>query len=425
MFRLSDFGSNYQDDSGIFLLMEDLDEALNQNPDLYMLGGGNPGYIPELQEYFYKKFQQFIDNKNEFLQAIGIYDSPKGNISFRKELSIFFNKIFQWNITYEHIALTHGSQNAFFILFNLFSGKSNNEHLKLFFPLLPEYIGYEQVPITSNSILSVLAKKTMTSDYFFKYEIDKDNFLNIIQKNHQEIGCMAISTPANPTGKIFSKDELLFLKEIIEFYKIPLIIDSAYGQPFPGITFKDQDFIYSDYFIYTFSLSKTGLPGLRMGIVVANPEIISLVGKVQATLSLSPSRIAPIVFKDSFSTMEFYKINHSYIKDYYLKKRNLAINILTKQLSPEEVKIHESEGAFFLWVVFPKLKINTFELYKILKSKGVIVVPGKYYYPGYPPKENDETDANSSIRISFSQKDDIIENGLKILVSTVKDYCIK
>ncbi len=422
MFRISDFGKNYQNDSGIFLLMEDLDEALNQNPDLLMLGGGNPGFIKELQEYFCKKFKQFFDNKEEFLQAIGIYDSPKGNISFRKELATFFNRIFQWNITYEHIALTHGSQNAFFILFNLFSGKSQDQRLKLFFPLLPEYIGYEQVPIDPYSILSIEAKKVLINEYFFRYELDRDNVLNTIQKQYREIGCMAISTPGNPTGKIFSKEEQLFLKEVAEFYQIPLIIDSAYGQPFPGITFKNQEFVYSEYFIYTFSLSKTGLPGLRMGMIIANPEIISLVGKVQATLSLSPSRIAPFVFKDSFSSMEFYQICNTYIKDFYLKKRNLAINILTENFFPNEIKIHESEGAFFLWVMFPTLRIPSYELYKVLKSKGVIIVPGNFYYPGYPLEKMNKTDAYVSIRISFSQKEDILEKGLNLLVTVVKDY---
>jgi valine--pyruvate aminotransferase len=168
MFRVSDFGKNYQKDIGIFNLMEDLDNALNQNPHILMLGGGNPGFIPEIQEYFYKKFQQFLSNKEDFFSAIGIYDSPLGNITFRKVLAEFFRTLYGWNITYENVALTHGSQNAFFILFNIFSGKDSNRLLKILFPILPEYIGYEQVPLKTQAILSIMGKKIQQNDYFFK-----------------------------------------------------------------------------------------------------------------------------------------------------------------------------------------------------------------------------------------------------------------
>jgi len=422
MYQLSNFGENYKKDLGIFNLMEDLDKALNQNPDLLMLGGGNPGFIPEIQNYFYNKFKEFLLNKDEFFQAIGIYDSPTGNISFRKELANFFNQLYNWNITYDNIALTHGSQNAFFILFNLFSGESSHKLLKILFPLTPEYIGYEQVPLNPKAIISLPGLKRQIDEYFFRYEIDKENFDIVIKNQYKEIGCIAISSPCNPTGKLFSKEELIFLKEYAEKYKIPVILDGAYGDPFPGIIYKNQDFIYSESFIYTFSLSKTGLPGLRLGIVIANPEIISLIGKVQSVQSLAPSRIAPFVFKNSFSNLEFYKMCKMYIKDFYLKKRNFILEKLKNHLTSEKIQIHESEGAFFLWLFFPKLKIDTQVLYKILKEQGLIVVPGQYYYPGTNKEKIHQFDGDRCIRISFSQPDFILSKGIDILISNIIKY---
>ena len=420
MFRVSDFGKNYQKDIGIFNLMEDLDNALNQNPHILMLGGGNPGFIPEIQEYFYKKFQQFLSNKEDFFSAIGIYDSPLGNITFRKVLAEFFRTLYGWNITYENVALTHGSQNAFFILFNIFSGEDSNRLLKILFPILPEYIGYEQVPLKTQAILSIMGKKIQQNDYFFKYQIHQDRFIEVLKQHREDIGCIAISSPSNPTGKIFSKEELLFLKQQSEKYQIPIIVDAAYGNPFPGIVYTNQEFVYSESFIYTFSLSKVGLPGLRLGIVIANSEIIELMGKIQAVQSLSPSRIAPFVFKDDFASMEFYQMCHKHIKSFYLKKRNLILDLLKEQLSPELIQIHESEGAFFLWLNFPRLKISSLKLYEILKSRGLIVVPGIYYYPGLNSQEN--KDGEKSIRISFSQPEAVLTKGIEILISTIKEF---
>jgi valine--pyruvate aminotransferase len=226
-------------------------------------------------------------------------------------------------------------------------------------------------------------------------------------------------SPSNPTGKIFSKEELLFLKEQSEKYQIPIIVDVAYGNPFPGIVYTNQEFVYSENFIYTFSLSKVGLPGLQLGIVIANSEIIELMGKIQAVQSLSPSRIVPFVFKDDFASMEFYQMCHKHIKSFYLKKRNLILDLLKEQLSPELIQIHESEGAFFLWLNFPRLKISSLKLYEILKSRGLIVVPG-IYYPGLNSQEN--KDGEKCIRISFSQPEAVLTKGIEILISTIKEF---
>ncbi|MCS7204457.1 MAG: aminotransferase class I/II-fold pyridoxal phosphate-dependent enzyme [Leptospiraceae bacterium] len=418
-FHLSDFGSLYQNDSGIFLLMEDLDQALNQNPNIYMLGGGNPGFIAEIQEYFYKKFKLFLENKKDFFQSIGIYDSPLGNVEFRKELAGFFNHLWSWDISEDHIAIMQGSQNAFFILLNIFSGwsKQLKQTLKVYFPLVPEYIGYENIPIQEDAVISTLGKRRQVDNYHFYYELDKDEILKTIETDGS-IGCMIISNPTNPTGKVFSLEELRFLKTIADDYRIPVILDFAYGEPFPGIVYKKQEFLYSENFIYVFSFSKTGLPGLRAGFVIANPDIISIIGRIQAIHHLAPSRIASFVLKGAFENLEFYHLCSQYIKPFYEKRRNLALSLLTKYFSSDEIQIHQSEGAFFVWVEFPKLKIPIMDLYEILKKHSLIIVPGKFYFVGNSAHANE----TKAIRISFSQAEETIEKGIEILAKITKSY---
>ncbi|MFN3605227.1 MAG: aminotransferase class I/II-fold pyridoxal phosphate-dependent enzyme [Leptonema sp. (in: bacteria)] len=424
--QYSDFAKHYQKDSGIFILMKDLDEALNLNPNLFMLGGGNPGFIPEMQEYFYSLYRELEANQKTFFEMIGIYDSPLGNQQFREELAEFFKLYFGWNLSKENIAITMGSQNAFYILFNFFSGYNSNikKSLKVFFPITPEYIGYEDIPLQKNHSISLLGIPEIINDNFFRYHLDRDKIRNTLENLHQEIGCMAISNPTNPTGRIFSYQELLFLKECAEKYQIPVIIDCAYGAPFPNIIYKQQTFVYSDFFIYSFSLSKSGLPGLRTGILVGNQEIIRLVGKVQSIHFLSPNRIAPYLLKNQFRNFEFIHQCRNSITPYYLKKRNLAIELFLNAFNKKQILIHESEGAFFLWLVFPTLKIETKDLYEILKKKNVIVVPGNYYYPNLSEQNKNSPfyEGNKSIRLSFSQSDEQIKKGIEILIDTVKEY---
>lgn len=424
--KLSQFAEHYLQDSGIFILMKDLDEALNQNPNFYMLGGGNPGFLPEMQEYFYQLFKNLVDSKDQLLETIGIYDSPLGNQKFREELAIFFRQYFGWSITKENIAITIGSQNAFYILMNLFSGQASNskKNLKILFPICPEYIGYEEIPLNKENMISLLGIPTPIDDFFFRYEFDKESFLNILNLYSEEIGCIAISNPTNPTGRILSFQELEFIKHYSTEYKIPVIIDCAYGAPFPNIIYKQQTFVEGEYLIYIFSLSKTGMPGIRTGIVLANTKIIDLIGKTQAIQILSPNRIGAFLLKERLKNNEFAYQCKKIITPYYLKKRNLAIEAILNFFKKEEVLIHESEGAFFLWLVFPKLKINTFELYKILKNRNVIIVPGNFYYPNLNEKLKNSNlyNGDKSIRLSFSQSDEHILKGIAILAKTVKEY---
>ena len=56
------------------------------------------------------------------------YSNPQGDAAFIDALVGFFNRHYDWNLTSENIALTNGSQNAFFYLFNLFGGAFVDEN---------------------------------------------------------------------------------------------------------------------------------------------------------------------------------------------------------------------------------------------------------------------------------------------------------
>jgi valine--pyruvate aminotransferase len=138
MKNLSLFGQKISEISGIGQLMEDLGIALSQGRDMLMLGGGNPAHIPQMQKYFRDSMEKLLQNGNEFERAIGNYDPPGGNKEFIEAVSTLLKKEFHWNIKPENIALTNGSQTAFFILFNIFAGDFENGLVKkILFPLAP------------------------------------------------------------------------------------------------------------------------------------------------------------------------------------------------------------------------------------------------------------------------------------------------
>ncbi|KPL20608.1 MAG: valine--pyruvate aminotransferase, partial [Phycisphaerae bacterium SM1_79] len=122
MMKVSRFGQKIALGSGIGQLMDDLGNALVQSRDVLMLGGGNPAHIPKVQQYFRESITRLLDNGSEFERAIGNYDPPQGNKQFIEATAALLHNEFGWDIQSKNIALTNGSQSAFFILFNIFAG---------------------------------------------------------------------------------------------------------------------------------------------------------------------------------------------------------------------------------------------------------------------------------------------------------------
>ncbi len=137
----SAFGEKFTRHSGIARLMEDMDEGL-RTPGAVMLGGGNPAQIPEMNDYFQQLLQQ-MHEQGKLTEALCNYDGPRGKSALLDSLSGLLREQFGWQITPQNIALTNGSQSAFFYLFNLYAGRRNDGSKKrVLFPLAPEYLGY-------------------------------------------------------------------------------------------------------------------------------------------------------------------------------------------------------------------------------------------------------------------------------------------
>ena len=96
--------------------MDDLAEGLAQ-PGMIMLGGGNPATIPEVVAVFEAVLDK-LRNSGKLVSTLANYDAPQGKARFLETLADFFQQQYGWNISSRNIALTHGSQSSFFILFN-------------------------------------------------------------------------------------------------------------------------------------------------------------------------------------------------------------------------------------------------------------------------------------------------------------------
>ena len=219
----SKFGNKFTRPNGITQLMDDLGKAnSSDNPDIVMLGGGNPAIIPESSAIFIKELQRLVES-TEVNQMVGLYDGPQGYDAFLDALSTMLNEHYGWDLDATNISLSNGSQSNFFGLFNLFAGEMDDgSQQKILFPLAPEYVGYADQGLSEDMFVSIKPTIHLLDNKQFKYEIDFDG-LKASLKSDQKFGAICVSRPTNPTGNVITDDELRKLDVLARQYDIPLI----------------------------------------------------------------------------------------------------------------------------------------------------------------------------------------------------------
>ncbi len=411
--KFSKFASRFSSESGIVQLMDDLGNAMSGNSEVLMLGGGNPSHIPGVQQYFRDSLHRLIDDPTRFSHAVGNYETPQGNRDFINAIVDMLNKQYQWGINEENVALTIGSQSAFFFLFNMLAGEDEDgNHNQILLPLTPEYIGYSDVGLTDGMFYSRRPLIEKLENHFFKYHVDFDG-LDI----RDNTAAMCISRPTNPTGNVLTDDEVSKLLTLAESNDIPLIIDNAYGEPFPNIIFTETKPVWNKNIIYCMSLSKVGLPGTRTGIVIADKPVIDLIRKMNAVINLATANFGAMIAKDLISSGEIIRLSQLLIKPYYQEKVEHAVDVVHEEFDGLDYYIHKPEGAMFLWLWFPGLPITSKELYERLKDKGVLVISGTHFFPGL---EEDWDHKHQCIRITYSMEETVVEEGIKKIAKEIR-----
>tara|TARA_A100001015_G_scaffold125022_1_gene138562 strand:- start:1900 stop:3174 length:1275 start_codon:yes stop_codon:yes gene_type:complete len=413
--KFSDFGKRFAGEIGIGELMDDLGDALVSDPAPLMLGGGNPAHVPEVQALFRSRMEDILSSAGEFERVIGNYDTPQGAKAFVGALADLFRAEFGWKIGPENIALTNGSQNAFFSLFNLFAGKFDGGQLKqVLLPLAPEYIGYSEVGLEPDFFRANRPEIELLDDRLFKYRVDFDRL-----KMDNSIGAVCFSRPTNPTGNVVTDEEVSRLRQLANSQGVPLIIDNAYGTPFPNIIFSEAHPVWDENIVLCLSLSKFGLPTLRTGIVIAKEETIRVVSRMTSVLSLAPGSLGPALSLDLVKSGEITRVSNDVVKPFYQQKSARAVAQLRREINDEiPMRIHKPEGALFLWLWFEGLPISSLELYQRLKKKGVLVVSGHYFFPGM--EQDDWAHKEQCIRVTYAQDDKVVEKGISLIAEEVR-----
>lgn len=409
----SDFGGKLTGPSGIYDLMEDLGRALSAG-GMIMMGGGNPAHIPAVEQVWRQRLEEILATPGAMESMLGDYDTPRGRPDFLETFAAFLRERLGWPVGPENVAVTTGSQTAIFLLFNLLAGPAGggSRFRRILFPLVPEYIGYSDQGVAPDMFRAWRPEIERRGTDTFKYRL-------VFGELTPDIAAICVSRPTNPSSNVITDAELSTLSRLAAESGARLIIDHAYGLPFPGVIFSDvQPPAWEPHVIHTFSLSKLGLPTTRTGIIVAEPGIIERIARMNAQVVLATSTIGQTITKPLFASGELARMCEEVVRPFYRQRSQAALAALRESFAGyEHYRVHECEGAFFLWIWLPQMPVTDLDLYARLKRRGLLVVPGSYFFPGLQ-EPWDHT--SQCIRVTYSAEPAGVRRGMAILAEELK-----
>ncbi|MEO7385717.1 MAG: valine--pyruvate transaminase [Gammaproteobacteria bacterium] len=421
--QFSRFGERFTRNSGAVELMTDLGAAMAAEQPPMMLGGGNPAHIPEMLAVFRQQFHAVLNDDRDFRRLIADYPDPVGEQTFRIALAGLLRRECGWQVGPENIALTAGSQHGFFLLFNLLAGpQPDGGTRRILLPMTPEYIGYGELGVTEDLFTARRPAIDLLPDRLFKYRVDFAALDDPLIKPGN-VAAICASRPTNPTGNVLTDEEVNRLRALSRRLDVPLILDNAYGLPFPQIVFSSATPVWDENIIVCMSLSKLGLPGLRTGIVVARPEIVAALGAMTAVTSLAVGSVGPVLVRDLVASGEIVRLSREVIRPFYARRSAQALDWLREALGDCDWRVHVPEGALFLWLWLPRLSIPSAELYARLKARGVLVLSGHHFFPGLDESPDQHwSHRDQCLRITYARDEDTVRRGIAILGDEIRRW---
>ncbi|UJB70948.1 valine--pyruvate transaminase [Acaryochloris sp. 'Moss Beach'] len=413
---LSQIGNQMSALTGVRAIMKDIIETLRANPNeaFINLSAGNPVILPEVEQLWRDCTAQLLESP-DYGEVVCRYGTSQGYQPLVEAIQKDFNQRYGLTLSDRQILITPGSQALYFLAANAFGGITETGQLKnIVLPLSPDYTGYGGICLTPEALKAY--QPTLEIDetaHRFKYRPDFDQL-----HFDENTGCIIFSRPCNPTGNVLSEAEVQQISDLATPFDIPVLIDSAYGPPYPSLNYTDIAPILGNNVVHCMSLSKAGLPGERVGIAIGDERIIQTLEAFQTNVCIHSGRYGQAIAAQAIQSGALADISVQVIRPYYQAKLALLQSVLDQQM-PSTLPwfLHLGEGAIFAWLWLNELPISDWQLYQQLKQVGVIVVPGHSFFPGL---SQDWPHKHQCLRISLTATDEEITIAMQRLVQVIE-----
>ena len=382
-------------ESPIRKLVPYAEEAQKKGKNIYYLNIGQPDIkTPEVA---------LNAIKNSSLEILA-YSRSEGSESYRIKIADYYKRN-AIDVSHNDIIVTTGGSEA--LLFAFGSIMDESDEIIIPEPFYANYNGFSTA--SSVKVVPVISK---IEDNFALPPIEE--FEKLITPRTKAI---LICNPGNPTGYLYSKEEIKKLAVIVKKYDLFLIADEVYREfVYDGIEHYSilQEPGLEEHAIVIDSVSKRySMCGARIGYLVSKNKAFIKTALKFAQARLSPPTLAQIASEAALDTPQSYFDD---VIEEYVKRRNTLIQELEKI---DGVKVAKPNGAFYCIAELPVKNSDDFAKWLLesfdYNNNTVMVAPAAGFYstPGV---------GLNQIRIAYVLNEESLKIAVKILEEALKVY---
>lgn len=328
-------------------------------------------------------YEAMKTGKNQYAPSPGIF-------SLKNAIKDYHKKFYDLDWTTDEIIITAGATEALFSTIMAFI--EPGDEVIIFEPFYDSYLA--DITLAGGTPIAVTLKKP---DFSFDYD-------ELAQAITEKTKMIIVNTPHNPTGKLFTRDELEYIASIAKKHDLLVLTDEVYefltfdgAQHIPMATIDGM----KKRTITVSSTGKTfGMTGWKIGYAIATEPLATAIQKVHQWTTFAVNTPAQHAMAYAFSRLESYLPE---FRKLYTEKRDLIYNELQKT----KFKPHKPLGSYFIMVDIPDGVFNddVDAAMKLVKEYGVATIPPSVFYI-----KSDE--GKTMLRLCFAKQNETIIEGI-------------
>jgi 2-aminoadipate transaminase len=339
------------------------------------------------------------------------YGSTEGDPALRKELIAFMATDGIVGLTPDHVLVTTASQQGLDLCARAFIAPGDAVVCGL-----PSYLGALSAFTACGARLSGIP----LDDDGMRMDLLEQRLVDLRRQGVRPKFVYVVPDFQNPAGVTLSLGRRLELLEIARDFDLLVVEDSPYrqlryaGDPVPSLHALDRD----DRVISLFTFSKILFPGLRLGWIVAHPDVVASLVVTKQPLDLCTSPFTQLVAREYLrSGLLPGQIERT--KQSYAQKRRAFLAALEEHIDPQwDIHWTRPEGGLFLWMTLPRGLRSTDLLEHALKRDVAFVTGPAFHCDGsgqnalrlnfsYPPLEMLQEGAHRLAKAIGAMMDDV------------------
>lgn len=360
----------------------------NKIPDIIKFTIGEPDF--NTPEHIKKAAEASIANNHSH------YAPSNGTPGLRKAAADFLAEKYGQKYDPSEILITNGVTES---IYDFLTAVLNPGNVVLVpTPIFPLYIG-------DALSMGATVEQIDTSDDDFKLTPDK--LQAALDKYGDRVKALVMNYPTNPTGVMYTQDELDALADVVRDKPIFVLADEIYSELNYDQPHASMENTLHDQVVLMNGVSKAwAMTGYRIGVVAAPKPILDQIAKIHQAITTTE----PTPMQDAAEeALADGKDDALPMKKEFQKRRDVLYDGLT-QLGFECVK---PKGAFYIFAKIPAglEQDDTKFIYDLAEKGRVAVVAGSFFAKG----------GEGYIRLSYATSMDNIKEGLKRLKQYVKE----